>query len=321
MNKINPCNRRNSPRGARAYVWSSVLAALYLLFLYVAWIPSAAASDKAFLEDMKYRENRAAWMRSERSPLALAGLFWLKAGRNSFGTDRDNDFVLPTGSAPGRVGYFELKGNTASVNIEYETAMKLNGRRAKQREELKSDASGTEPDILELNHLRMKIIERGGKLAVRLMDLKRSSLLAFRTIDFYEINPELRVEAKFRPYKPPKKIKVATVSGYVEELESPGVAQFSLGGTPMQLEPVLETPGDTKLFFMFKDSTNGTETYGGGRYLYADLPINGCVTLNFNQAHNPYCAYNSYSTCQIPPLQNWLKVPIRAGEKKYTVPR
>lgn len=314
-------NGTNSSRRARAYVLSSVWAARCLLFLYAAWIPAADASDKAFLDDMKYRENRAAWMRSERSPLALAGLFWLKAGRNSFGTDRDNDFVLPTGSAPGRVGYFELKGNTASVNIEYEAAMKLNGRSANQREELKSDASGTEPDILELNHLGMKVIERGGRLAVRLMDLKRSSLLAFQSLDFYEVNPELRVEAKFRPYKPAKKIKVATVSGYVEELESPGVAQFSLGGIPIQLEPVLETPGDTKLFFMFKDSTNGKETYGGGRYLYADPPIKGRVTLNFNQAHNPYCAYNSYSTCQIPPLQNWLKVPIRAGEKKYPVPR
>lgn len=255
-------------------------------------------------------------MRSERSPLALAGLFWLKAGKNSFGTDQSNDFVLPPGSAPGRVGYFELQGNTASVDTENGTPVKLNGEWIGRRE-LKSDAAGAQPDILGLNHLRMKIIQRGGKLAVRLMDLKNPRLLAFRGIDFYKINSELRVEAKFLPYQPPKKIKVATVSGYVEELESPGVAQFRVGGTTVQLEPVFETPGDTKLYFMFKDSTNGRETYGGGRYLYSDLPSKGRVTLNFNQAHNPYCAYNSYSTCQIPPLQNWLKVPIRAGEKKY----
>jgi len=164
----------------------------------------------------------------------------------------------------------------------------------------------------------MKVIERGGKLAVRLMDLRNARLLAFRGIEFYQINPELRVEAKFLPYNPPKKIKVATVSGYEEELECPGVAQFSVGGIAVQLEPVFEAPGDTKLFFMFKDSTNGRETYGGGRYLYSDLPNHGHVTLNFNQAHNPYCAYNGFSTCQIPPLQNWLKVAIPAGERKYS---
>jgi len=283
----------------------------------MVWASSASAADKAFLEDMKYRKDRVAWMRSERSPLALAGLFWLKAGKNTFGTEQDNDFVLPSGSAPGRVGYFELKENSVRVDVGIGTLVKLNGQSIIRRAELKSDASSTQPDILELNHLRMKVIERGGKLAVRLADLKNQSLLAFRGIEFYDISPELRVKAKFLPYRPPKKIKVATVAGYEDELECPGVAQFSVGGKAVQLEPVLETPGDTKLFFMFKDSTNGNETYGGGRYLYSDLPSEGHITLNFNQAHNPYCAYNSFSTCQIPPLQNWLKVSIRAGERKF----
>jgi uncharacterized protein (DUF1684 family) len=283
----------------------------------VIWASSTSASDKAFLEDIKYRKDRIAWMRSERSPLALAGLFWLKAGKNSFGTDQSNDLVLPAGSAPGRVGYFELKENSVSVDVGIGILVKLDGQRISRLAKLKSDASGAQPDVLELNHLRMKVIERGGKLAVRLIDLKSPRLLAFRGIEFYEINPELRVEAKFLPYHPPKKIKVATVSGYEEELECPGVAEFNVGGIAVQLEPVVETPGDTKLFFMFKDSTNGRETYGGGRYLYSDLPSHGRVILNFNQAHNPYCAYNGFSTCQIPPLQNWLKVAIPAGEKKY----
>ena len=260
-------------------------------------------------------------MRSEKSPLALAGLFWLKTGKNSFGTDLGNDFVFPAESCPGRVGYFELQGEMVSLKLESGVSIKLNQRLVSWEAELKSDASASVPDIMELNHLRMKIIQRGGKMAVRLMDLKNPRLLAFQGIEFYEIDPKLRVEATFLPYQPPKKIKINTVSGYAEELECPGVVQFIMGGTTAQLEPVFESPGDTKLFFMFKDTTNGKETYGGGRYLYSDLPRNGRVTLNFNQAHNPYCAYNSYSTCPIPPLQNWLKMPIRAGEKKYPAAR
>jgi uncharacterized protein len=285
--------------------------------IVLAVLTSTVASDKALQEDLDYRRERTAWMRSERSPLALAGLFWLKEGKNSFGTGPSNDFVLPVGSAPSRAGYFELRENAASVVIEGGALVKLNGLQIERRETLKSDAAGAQPDVLELSHLRMKLIERGGKLAVRLMDLRSPSLLAFKDLDFYAINPELRVEAKFLPYIPPRKIKVATVAGYVEEIECPGVAQFKAGGVTAQLEAVIETPGDKRLFFMFKDATNGKETYGGGRYLYSDWPSNGRVVLNFNQAHNPYCAYNTYSTCQIPPLQNWLKVSIQAGEKKY----
>nr|AGT45841.1 hypothetical protein PPT_M2_33 [uncultured marine bacterium PPT_M2] len=90
-------------------------------------------------------------MRSERSPLALAGLFWLKPGKNSFGTDQGNDFVLPVGSAPGRVGYFELKTNTIGVDVVIGTMVKLNGRSISRWTELKSDASA-QPDIIELNH-------------------------------------------------------------------------------------------------------------------------------------------------------------------------
>lgn len=314
MNSSNSSERRNSSGSAN--VSSARLAAVCSLWLCAAWTSAAALSDRALQEDLDYRKDRAAWMRSEKSPLALAGLFWLKAGRNAFGTHQSNDFALPAGSAPGRAGYFELKGNTVSIITEAGTPLRLNGHQVDHRE-LKTDAAGAQPDVLELNHLRMKVIQRGDKLAVRLVDLMNPALLAFRSLEFYDISPELRVEAKFLPYQPPKKIKLATVAGYIEELDCPGAAQFSLGGATVQLEPVIETPGDTKLFFMFKDLTNGKETYGGGRYLYSDLPNKGSVTLNFNQAHNPYCAYNSYSTCLIPPMQNWLKVPIRAGEKKY----
>ena len=113
MNHNTSSDWKNSHR-----VSSAKLAAVPVLWLCAAWTSSAALSDKALQEDMDYRKDRSPWMRSENSPLALAGLFWLKAGKNSFGTDRSNDFVLPAGSAPDRVGYFELKGNTVSVQVK-----------------------------------------------------------------------------------------------------------------------------------------------------------------------------------------------------------
>jgi len=289
----------------------------FLVLARASWTGLAFPPDAVLQEDLDYRKGRLAWMRSERSPLALAGLFWLKEGKNHFGSGKENDIALPAGSAPDHAGYFELKGKTVSVHVDSGAVVELNGQRVRTRDDLKTDAAGASPDILRLNQLRMKVIHRGGKLALRMANLKNPLLLSFRGIDFYAIDPALRVEAQFVAYEPRKRIKIAAVAGYVEELECPGFARFEIGGVTHQLEPVLESPGDTKLFFMFKDATNGKETYGGGRYLYSELPVQGRVWLNFNQAHNPYCAYNSYSTCLVPPLQNWLKIPIRAGEKKY----
>ena len=73
----------------------------------------------------------------------------------------------------------------------------------------------------------------------------------------------------------------------------------------------------TELFFIFRDQTSGKETYGAGRFLYADLPKDGKVVLDFNKAYNPPCAFTPYATCPLPPPQNRLPVRIEAGEKAY----
>ena len=96
---------------------------------------------------------------------------------------------------------------------------------------------------------------------------------------------------------------------------SPGRAEFTIDGRKLSLEPV-EEDADT-LFFIFKDTTAGPETYGAGRFLYTPRPHDGKVVLDFNKAENPPCAFTPYATCPLPPPQNKLAIPIRAGEKKY----
>ncbi len=304
-------SRRKELASSRTLVASGVL----VLAGTLSWAASETTTI-ADTQDIAYRRDRAAWMRSDKSPLALAGLFWLKPGINTFGAERNNDIVLPSGNVPGRVGSFELSGKTVTVRIENAIPASLNGKPVRSQA-LKSDADGTPADTLHVNRLRLRIIERGDRMAVRLARLDNPALLRFERLDFFEIDPKYRVVARFSPYQPPKRIKVATILGYVDELECPGVVSFTLDGKQLHLEPVYETAGDSRLYFMFKDATNGKETHEGGRYLYSGPPKNGQVMLNFNQAHNPYCAYNEYSTCQIPPTNNWLKIPIPAGEKKY----
>jgi uncharacterized protein len=92
---------------------------------------------------------------------------------------------------------------------------------------------------------------------------------------------------------------------------------FHLNGVELQLRPILESPTDKQLFFIFRDLTAGKETYGAGRFLYSDLPKDGQVVLDFNKAYNPPCAFTPYATCPLPPPENRLSIRIEAGEKKY----
>src|SRR5262249_19598908 len=286
-----------------------------LLIVQTASSPNSTKND--IEQEVRYRKNRETWMRSPESPLALAGLFWLKQGINRFGTDPQNEVVLPEGTAAAKAGYFRVRDRSVGIVVQSpSTSVYLDHQRITKRE-LKTDADGQTSDLLRIGGLRMKPIERGERIGLRLIDLKNPLLTGFSHLNFYDIDLAYRVEGEFVPYRPAKKIQVASITGQIEEMLCPGVVRFTLGGKGDSLEPVLETLRSKELFFIFKDTTNCSETYECGRYLYAELPRGDRVLLNFNQAHNPYCAYNSYSTCQVPPRQNWLKVPIRAGEKKY----
>src|SRR5229473_1027056 len=97
-----------------------------------------------------------------------------------------------------------------------------------------------------------------------------------------------------------------------DDAPSPGYAEFAWKGKTVRLEPVTE---DDQLFFMFKDSTSGKSTYGAGRFLYAPIPKGTEVELDFNQAHNPPCAFTAFATCPLPPRQNTAGIAIEAGEK------
>jgi uncharacterized protein (DUF1684 family) len=115
------------------------------------------------------------------------------------------------------------------------------------------------------------------------------------------------------PHDEPTTIAVPSIISVTEAMASPGRVTFELGGKPYSLEPVLE-PGETRLFFIFRDATSGHTTYGAGRFLYAEPPKDGRVLLDFNKAYSPPCAFTPYATCPLPPAQNRLPIAIEAGE-------
>jgi len=287
-----------------------------LALLGLAGMATAAGRtpDPAYRAEIeKWRADREGRLKSDGGWLQVVGLFWLKDGANSFGTDAGNRIVLPPGSAPARAGVFELRAGKTTLRMEPGVEATVDGHPAGTRE-LRPDVPGP-ADVLKLGpRLTLHVIERGGRFGIRLKDRESALLKEFGGLRWFPVREDYRVEARFVPHASPMKIAVPNILGQVEELPSPGYAAFTIGGREVRLDPVLEEPGATELFFIFRDQTTGKQTYPAGRFLYAPMPKDGRVTLDFNKAYSPPCAFTPYATCPLPPKQNRLSVRIEAGE-------
>lgn len=270
--------------------------------------------SQAYIKQIKmWHQKRIENLKKENGWLNLAGLYWLKNGENTFGTNPINNIVFPKGKAPGKVGSFTLKDSTVTVKINKGIKV-TNGNNQVSEMELKTDLSG-DPTILKLGFLEWFIIKRGEKYGVRLRDLDADLLNEFRGIETYPVNEDWKITAKFAPYNPPKSISIPTIIGTVDKDEAPGALVFEKNGKQYKLDPVVE---GNQFFIIFADETSGQETYGAGRFLYASFPdSSGNVILDFNKAYNPPCAFTPFATCPLPPKQNYLKLEVTAGEKKY----
>ncbi len=274
----------------------------------------AAPADAAYSAEIEtWREKRAERLRSPDGWLTLSGLFWLKEGENRFGSDPSNRVVLPA-AAPKFLGAILLSQRAVSLRVDPGVALTHGGKPAVSMP-LTTDAQA-EPTVLEHGTISFYVIERGKRLAVRVKDSQSPARLAFHGIDSFPIDRRWRFEAHFEPYDPPRPIPVPNVLGTVENEPSPGAVVFDFGGHSYRLDAVTES-GTDELFLIFSDRTNGTETYGAGRFLYAPRPVNGKTVVDFNKAYNPPCVFTPYATCPLPPPQNRLPIRVEAGEKRY----
>ena len=264
-------------------------------------------------EILKFRAERETRLReNDRSWLALAGLFWLEEGNNTFGSDPSNDIQLENTSVPAKVGIFQYKNDIVSLKINKGVEMSCNGLEARSKI-LHTDIEET-PDFLELGSILMVAIKRGKNCLIRVWDRDNPGRKNFTGLKHFPINPDFRITARFVPYDPPRIMKIRDVIGEEYEVEFPGFAIFMLGGKECRLEA---EKTDNGLFFNFYDPTNGNGSYPGGRFLNTDAPTDREVVLDFNMAYNPPCAYTDYATCPLPPSQNRLPVRIPVGEMIY----
>lgn len=271
---------------------------------------SASSMGDFMLEDQsQFRLKREQSLKSERGWLSVDGLLWIPEGTSSLGGTSQSSIVLP-GDVPASIGKLTRKGNEFNLEVLAGVTVLKNGTEFSNP--IQTDDSGR-PDLIKVGKVSFSIIKRGTRFGVRVWNPDSEAQRKFKGLDWYEPADGWVVEARFVAHDPPKKISITNILGDTEEAVNSGYVEFSINGKQHRLEA--QEQGDS-LFFNFKDTTNGKETYGAGRFLYTALPKDGKVTLDFNRATNPPCAYTAFATCPLPPASNYLKIAIPAGEKK-----
>lgn len=275
---------------------------------------SASASD--YQQSVEHwQAQRVERLRADDGWLTLVGLPWLAPGANSVGSAADNEIVLKHAAKHLGVVTWAEDGEV-SLTLDKHSGALIDGKRAARVTML--DDEHDKPTIVSFGTTSFYLITRNGKKGLRVKDTQAKTRTDFVGIDSYPIDPSWRVVATWTPFEPVHHIKVATRIGTLDDFPVPGKATFERDGKTYTLLPVIEVPGDTELFVMFSDRTSGKETYGAGRFLYAAMPKDGKIILDFNKAYNPPCAFTPYATCPLAPPENRIDLKVTAGEKKYS---
>jgi uncharacterized protein (DUF1684 family) len=283
-----------------------------MLFKLIVLLLLAPVADAYVAEIAKWRADREARLKSESGWTTVVGLHWLEQGENSVGSSPKSAVVLPL-PAPEKVGTITLSGKMAAFVADERATVTSKGKPV-------TTATLTEDVPLEVGSITFYVIERGSRIGVRVRDKNAETRRSFRGLRWYDIDARWRIKARLEPPPKGRTVPIGTIVGDTIDLESAGYLVFTVNGREVRLEALYETPEHEELYVIFKDRTNGDSTYGAGRYMYPPLPVNGVVDLDFNKAYNPPCAYTAFATCPLPPRQNWLPVPVTAGEKAYDVP-
>ena len=199
------------------------------------------------------------------------------------------------------------KGNLALI----ETRWQQGDREISPEEALAGLPDSVTATKTEQKDFNREVIARG----IRLWDANSPAIQSFETIDVYPFDPNWIIEAIYtkHPESRPVAFEHIKDNGGTRDLVVPGEITLKLDGIDFVLSAFDD--GD-KLLLVFADTTNGIETYSSGRFLFV-YPTAGTdrIILNFNHAFVPPCGFSIHYNCPLPPPQNRLHIPIRAGER------
>jgi len=237
----------------------------------------------------------------------------LQPGENTVGTAPGNSIVLVKG--PAHFGTVVLSAEdkvTVTLNPAAEAMVDGISRLSAEMDEGKRG----KPTLVSCGTVSFFVVDRGGRKALRVKDSETERRTHFLGIDYFPINRAWCIEARWVPFERPREISIKNILGQESPALVLGKAVFERDGRTCEVLPIQEAP-DEPLVFVISDLTSGNETYGVARFLYADPPQDGKLTLDFNKAQNPPCAFTPFATCPLPPKENRLALAVTAGEKKY----
>jgi hypothetical protein len=262
--------------------------------------------DWRAMHEESYRRNWA----------TIAGLHFLEPGSHTAGSAPGNDIVLPASASSSRIGRFVLRG--AVVRFEPDSAAKVHigDRPITQPIDLTDDESDM-PDELEVGGIRMIVHRSGERKTLRVWDPQGEMARGFLGFRWFPIQMDYRVTGRLIRDAASREMRVVNTFGDVDAYKTEGVVEFTLQGRRLRLRPFTTRPN--RFYFVFRDRSSGAETYEAARFLYSDLLGDGTTVLDFNQAYNPPCAFNPYTTCPIPLPENRLDVKVLAGERAFPV--
>lgn len=295
--------------------------AVVLTCFSVAW----ASEDRSWQDEiLKWRRDHAADLQRPDGWLSLTGLAWLQPGDNSVGSAADNKIRLASENPP-HVAVLRLAGDSVTLvapSRGFPAGLQVGGAAPRQGPLRTDPDSDKDNPHLTVGTLNMYVIRREDRFALRIKDSRSPSLLHFHALSWYPPDASYRVTGKWIPYVPQKTVMLATLVGTSYAQPVPGAVEFTIQGRTLRLEPVLEDPHVARLFFILRDKTSATTTYGASRFLYTGFPSNGLdkpgtLVMDFNRLENPPCAYTPYATCPLPPRGNRLTIPLPVGEKRY----
>jgi len=275
-----------------------------------------AAGDTA---DSAYRQEVEKWRAKHeadyrREYVGLAGLFPLKTGANTIGSAASNDIVLPK-STPAVSGRFILEGDRVRFQPQPGVTATLKGKPIAGAVELKHDEAKDGPDEVRVNGVDLWVHLSGPRRTIRMRDEHGEVARSFAGFKWFPVDGKYRVTGRLIKDQQARQVNIPNQLGDDQLFTTEGVVEFTLDGQTVRLRAMTTRPN--RLYFIFRDGTSGKETYETARFLYADLRSDGTTVLDFNEAYNPPCAFNPFTTCPLPPLENRLKVRIPAGEMNY----
>lgn len=248
-----------------------------------------------------WRQARLAELSGPDSWLGLIGLYWLEQGLNRVGSAEDCPVRLPEGAQ--YLGDLDWQ----EERLTWLPAGDL-------PRDLQTDIDG-QPSVVEFQNGSFFVVDREGRLAVRLRDGGWADKRDFAGLAYFDYDPAWEIEADWLELDLPLAMEVPNVSGDLNLVKVSHQAVFLMDGQTVTLLPM--SVGEKEVFFVFRDRTSGKDTYGAGRFLKVPATVNRKIRLNFNFSCNPPCAFTPFATCPLPPPENWLSFPVLAGEKKW----